>query len=159
MNYKILKPCLKGEKVKIMSSYFNEENTVEQMVLDTLCGKTANNTIAEPQADYLDSHLILQISSLKWRFVAADDLPRQHSDVLVESMVRDALIHLNPEIKAQPDRADEVLYRLRTIPLSVQSEGLGLVNPGVCRMAAGREVHALRRAHAGHADRLREPEQ
>ena len=43
-------------------------------------------------------------------------------------MVRDALIRLNSEIKARPDLADEVLYRLRTIPLSVQSEGLVRAN-------------------------------
>ncbi|HRY18723.1 MAG TPA: HsdR family type I site-specific deoxyribonuclease [Candidatus Competibacteraceae bacterium] len=109
-------------------TYFNEENTVEQLVLDTLSDKDNQWCVAEPQADYLDSHLTLQISSLKWRFVSAEELPRQHSDVLVESMVRDALIRLNPEIKAQPDRADEVLYRLRTIPLSVQSEGLVRAN-------------------------------
>ena len=109
-------------------TYFNEENTVEQLVLDTLTGRDNQWRIAEPQTDYLDSHLTLQLSSLKWRFVAAEELPRQHSDVLVESMVRDALIRLNPEIKAQPDRADEVLYRLRTIPLSVQSEGLVRAN-------------------------------
>lgn len=109
-------------------SYFNEENTVEQLVLDTLSDRDNQWCVAEPQADYLDSHLTLHISNLKWRFVAAEELPRQHSDVLVESMVRDALIRLNPEIKAQPDRADEVLYRLRTIPLSVQSEGLVRAN-------------------------------
>ena len=109
-------------------SYFNEENTVEQLVLDTLTDRDSQWCVAEPQADYLDSHLTLHISNLKWRFVAAEELPRQHSDVLVESMVRDALIRLNPEIKAQPDRADEVLYRLRTIPLSVQSEGLVRAN-------------------------------
>ncbi|MEW8029109.1 MAG: HsdR family type I site-specific deoxyribonuclease [Candidatus Thiodiazotropha sp.] len=109
-------------------TYFNEENTVEQLVLDTLSDKDNQWCVAEPQTDYLDSHLTLQISSLKWRFVAAEELPRQHSDVLVESMVREALIRLNPEIMAQPDRADEVLYRLRTIPLSVQSEGLVRAN-------------------------------
>ena len=109
-------------------TYFNEENTVEQLVLDTLTDRDNQWCIAEPQTDYFDSHLTLQISSLKWRFVPAEELPRQHSDVLVESMVRDALIRLNPEIKAQPDRADEVLYRLRTIPLSVQSEGLVRAN-------------------------------
>jgi type I restriction enzyme R subunit len=109
-------------------TYFNEENTVEQLVLDTLSNRDNQWRVAEPKADYLDSHLTLQISSLKWRFVSAEELPRQHSDVLVESMVRDALIRLNPEIKAQPDRADEVLYRLRTIPLSVQSEGLVRAN-------------------------------
>jgi type I restriction enzyme R subunit len=109
-------------------TYFNEENTVEQLVLDTLTDRDNQWCVAEPQADYLDSHLTLHISNLKWRFVSAEQLPRQHSDVLVESMVRDALIRLNPEIGAQPDRADEVLYRLRTIPLSVQSEGLVRAN-------------------------------
>jgi type I restriction enzyme R subunit len=68
---------------------FNEENTVEQMVLDTLCGGLTSNMVAE-------------------------ELPRQHSDVLVESMVSDALIRLNPEIEAQTDCADEVLYHLQT---------------------------------------------
>jgi type I restriction enzyme R subunit len=100
---------------------FNEENTVEQMVLDTLCGGVTSNMVAEELASYGG-----EIKG--WRFVAAEELPRQHSDVLVESMVRDALIRLNPEIKAQSDRADEVLYRLRTIPLSVQSEGLVRAN-------------------------------
>lgn len=82
---------------------FNEENTVERLVLDTLSGAG-------------------------WRFMAADDVPRQHGDVLVESMVREALIRLNPEIRQQPDRADEVLYRLRALPLSVQGEGLVRAN-------------------------------
>ena len=109
-------------------TYFNEENTVEQLVVDTLSDRDNQWCVDEPQTDYLYSHSTLQISSLNWRFVSADELPRQHSDVLVESMVRDALIRLNPEIKAQPDRADEVLYRLRTIPLSVQSEGLVRAN-------------------------------
>ncbi len=109
-------------------TYFNEENTVEQLVLDTLSDKDNQWCVAEPQADNLDSHRTLQVSSLKWRFVSDEELPRQHSDVLVEPMVCDALIRLNPEIKAQPDRVDEVLYRLRTIPLSVQSEGLVRAN-------------------------------
>ena len=109
-------------------TYFNEENTVEQLVLDTLTDKDSQWCVAEPQADYLNSRLTPQILNLKWHFVPAEELPRQHSDVLVESMVRDALIRLNPEIKAQPDRVDEVLYRLRTIPLSVQSEGLVRAN-------------------------------
>ncbi len=91
------------------------------MFLDTLCGCVTSNMVAEELASYGG-----EIKG--WRFVAAEELPRQHSDVLVESMVHDALIRLNPEIKAQPDRADEVLYRLRTIPLSVQSEGLVRAN-------------------------------
>jgi len=96
---------------------FNEENTVEQMVLDTLCGRAAGGRVAEGTVPYGEE-------VRTWKFVAADDVPRQHTEVFVESWVRDALIRLNPEIKENPDRADEVLYRLRTIPLSVQSEGV-----------------------------------
>ena len=102
-------------------SSFNEENTVEQMVLDALSDSVSKNWAAEAPELYGSK-------TKAWRFVPAEALPRQHSDVLVESMMRDALIRLNPEIKAQPDRADEVLYRLRTIPLSVQSEGLARAN-------------------------------
>jgi type I restriction enzyme, R subunit len=97
---------------------FNEENSVEQMVLDTLCDGATLNMAAETPTGYGDK-------PAAWRIVAADALPRQHSDMLVESMVRDSLIRLNPDIEAQPDRADEVLYRLRTIPLFAQREKAG----------------------------------
>lgn len=107
---------------------FNEENTVEQLVLDTLTDADKQWSTAEPEADFLSSHLALQTTAIRWRFVPADSLPRQHSEVMVESLLREALIRLNPEIEAQPERADEVLYRLRTIPLSVQSEGLVRAN-------------------------------
>jgi len=78
---------------------FNEANTVEQMILDACQG-------------------------LGWKFVPGPQLPRQATDVFVESQLRDALIRLNPEIAAQPDRADEVIYKLRAIPLAVQHDGL-----------------------------------
>jgi len=42
--------------------------------------------------------------------------------------VRETLIRLNPEIAKDPDRADEVLYKLRAIPLSVQADGLVRAN-------------------------------
>lgn len=100
---------------------FNEETTVEQMILDTLCGRVSGTMVAEERPRYGG-----EIQG--WRYVPAEQLPRQQSDVLVESMVRETLIRLNPEIKAQPDRADEVIYRLRTIPLSVKSEGLVRAN-------------------------------
>jgi len=44
--------------------------------------------------------------------------------VFIEAYLREALIRLNPEIAAQPERADEVLYKLRAIVLSVRSDGL-----------------------------------
>ncbi len=100
---------------------FNEENTVEQMALDTLRGSVSESRMVEEHACYGG-----EIKS--WRFLLAKELPREYSDVLVESMVRDALIRLNPEIDAQPDRADERIHRLWTIPPSVQSEDLVRAN-------------------------------
>jgi hypothetical protein len=52
--------------------------------------------------------------------VPAVELPRQIGDVMVEPWVRETLNRLNPEIAAQPDRADEVIYNLRACILSVQ---------------------------------------
>ena len=59
-----------------------------------------------------------------WRYVPADQLPRKHSDVLVESMVKEALIRLNPAIAEEPSRADEVLQQIRAIILSVEPHSL-----------------------------------
>ncbi|MCD6391909.1 MAG: type I restriction endonuclease subunit R [Planctomycetes bacterium] len=99
---------------------FNEENTVEQMVLDTLCKRLTGPMVAESPAFYgIPKH---------WTYVAAESLNRKYSDVFVEEKVRNALIRLNPEIKAQPDRAEEVLYRLRAIVMSVHGEGLVRAN-------------------------------
>ena len=78
---------------------FNEDNTIEKMVISTL---TKNG----------------------WNFISADDLPRDLSDVMVEPMVKEALIRLNPEIAEEPSRADEVIYKLRAIILSVQHHNL-----------------------------------
>jgi len=78
---------------------FTEANTVEQMVLDASV-------------------------ALGWRFVPAPTLMRQPSDVFVESSLRQALIKLNLEIADQPDRANEVIYKLRANLLTVQNDGL-----------------------------------
>ncbi len=78
---------------------FNEDNTIEQMVITTL----KNNG---------------------WKYIPAEDLPRDYSDVMVEPMVKDALIRLNPEIAADPSRADEVIYKLRTMMMHFSADNL-----------------------------------
>ncbi len=82
-----------------MATIFNEDNTIEQMILSTLQGNG-------------------------WKYIPAEELPRMHSDVLVEPMVKEALIRLNPEIAEDPSRADEIIYKLRTVILSVQPHNL-----------------------------------
>lgn len=59
-----------------------------------------------------------------WTYMPADGLPRAYSDVLVEPMIKQALIRLNPEIAEEPSRADEVIYKLRTVILTVQPHNL-----------------------------------
>ncbi|MFJ3684137.1 type I restriction endonuclease subunit R [Pseudomonas sp. NPDC090208] len=101
---------------------FNESNTVEAYVRDLLAGpvKVAPaNSVQEPQTSYGPSP-----KGIGWRYAAPTEVPRQIQEVLVEPWLREALIRLNPEITAQPDRADEVLYKLRAIVLSVRSDGL-----------------------------------
>ena len=75
---------------------FNEDNTIEQMLLTTL-------------------------QENGWKYIHPDNLGRAYDDVMVESMVKDALIRLNPEIAAEPSRADEVIQKLRTLTLSTQA--------------------------------------
>ncbi|KAF6616171.1 HsdR family type I site-specific deoxyribonuclease [Paenibacillus polymyxa] len=78
---------------------FNEDNTIEQLVITTL-------------------------KSNGWKYVSSEELQREYSDVMVETMVKEALIRLNPEIAEEPSRADEVIYKLRTLILTVQPHNL-----------------------------------
>jgi len=76
---------------------FNEDNTTEQMIISTL-------------------------KKNGWEYISADDLDREENDVMVESMVREALIRLNPEIAEDGSRADEIIYKLRTLSLNKSTE-------------------------------------
>lgn len=101
---------------------FNESNTVEAYIRDLLAGplrKASSQAVHEPLAVYGPSS-----NGVGWTYVAPSQVPRQTHEVLVEPWLRDSLIRLNPEIAAQPDLADEVLYKLRAIVLSVRSDGL-----------------------------------
>ena len=105
-------------------SSFNEGNTVEAFVRDLLCGSITHYTAVGPG---LARHSG-KVSGLGWHFLAARDLFRQPHEVLVENQLREALIRLNPEIAAEPDRAEDVIYRLRAIVLSVRTDGLVKAN-------------------------------
>lgn len=99
---------------------FTEASTVESLVRDLLCGGVTHHTAVGAGMARRTGRL----SGLGWHFAAAGSVPRMPHEIFVESWVRDALIRLNPEIAAVPDRADEVLYKLRAIVLAVRSDGL-----------------------------------
>lgn len=61
------------------------------------------------------------LTSVDVQFVPGGALPRATSDVMLEGLVREALIRLNPEIEADPRLADEVIYELRAIVLSARN--------------------------------------
>ena len=99
---------------------FNEINSVENFVIKTMTGVNLNetSTLHEPMPSY----------GAQWIYTPASELPREITEVLIETELKQALIKLNPEIKAQPERADEVIYKLRSILLSVNSTGLVRAN-------------------------------
>ena len=103
---------------------FNESNTVEAFLRDIFCGGVTHHTAVGPGLARRHGAL----SGLGWHYLSPQHLPRQVHEVLVEDHLREALVRLNPEIADQPDRADEVLYRLRAILLGVQTDGLVKAN-------------------------------
>ena len=100
---------------------FNEANAVENLIRDLLSGGTPFHGGTPPAGL---AQRAGRLAGLGWHFVPCDRLPRRVTEVFVESYLRDALMRLNPDIAAQPGRADEVLYRLRAVVLSVRSDGL-----------------------------------
>lgn len=87
------------------------------------------NTVRDGLRDHLKQN--------GWTYVPAATLPRSDRDVVVETYLKTALIRLNPEIARQPERADEVIYRLRTILLAVQGEGLVRANERFAEILCG----------------------
>ena len=121
---------------------FTESNTVEQMILDAAVslGKASPSKIGEKAPKDWHGDRSSTAPSPKWDFVDPLKIPRQPSDVLVEPWLRQALINLNPEIAAQPDRADEVIYALRAILLAVGADGLVRANENFTQWLRGEKT-------------------
>lgn len=99
---------------------FTEASTVENLIRDLLCGGVTHYTAVGTGLARRNG----KVSGLGWHYLAPSTIARQPHEVFVEDWIREALIRLNPEIAAVPDRADEVLYKLRAIVLTVRSDGL-----------------------------------
>lgn len=98
---------------------FNELNSVEHYIIHQLSGINLNtNDLADDQTTY----------GQNWQYRSATELNRSINEVLVESVLKEALIRINPEIQANPALADEVIYKLRAILLTVNQVGLVRAN-------------------------------
>lgn len=98
---------------------FNELNSVEHYIVHQLSGVNLNkDEAAEPEEAY----------GKFWKYKSAKELTRSVNEVLLEKDLKDALQRLNPEIKARPEFADEVIYKLRAIIIAVNETGLVRAN-------------------------------
>lgn len=111
-----------------MSNYFTEANTVRDFIRDELSGASSTRTVRDAHGSYVTGALAVATAEVGWTFVPGRQLARLESDVLIEREVIGALQRLNSEIAEYPDRADEVIYRLRAIIQTVRDSGLVRAN-------------------------------
>lgn len=98
---------------------FNELNSVEYYIIKQLTGLNLNSgTVSEPNPEY----------GIRWEYRSSEQLNRTVNEVMLEKDLKEALIRLNPEISDNPDLADEVIYKLRAILISVNQVGLVRAN-------------------------------
>lgn len=103
---------------------FNEQNTVEHFIIHQLTGVNLNaiqgNVVREESVPYE--------SEVKWKYIQADLLQRDITEVLLEKDLKDSLCRLNPVIASNPDKAEEVIHKLRAILITVNNVGLVRAN-------------------------------
>ncbi|MBD0831825.1 type I restriction endonuclease subunit R [Aestuariibaculum sediminum] len=98
---------------------FNEQNSVENYIIKQLTGVNLNTQqVSEDTTTY----------NGLWKYKSPQDLQRNVNEVLLETELKAALVRLNPEINSNPDLADEVIYKLRAILISVHQVGLVRAN-------------------------------
>jgi len=76
------------------------------------------------EGNAVEEFVLTRMTKLGWAYLHGPSLARSTSDVLLESVLVGALVRLNPDIAAQPDRADEVIYKLRAAIVGVIGGGL-----------------------------------
>ena len=104
---------LEAIRSRLAASGLPQHAVVRSLGISQLCGGITHHTAVGPGQ-----------SSGGWHYLSHQNLPRQPEEALVEDHLNEALIRLNPTIAAQPDRVDDVLYRLRAIIMGVRSDGL-----------------------------------
>lgn len=99
---------------------FTELNSVEHYIIHQMSGVNLNQSthVEQPKKAY----------GAAWIYKSPEELNRGVNEVLLESELKSSLIKLNPEISARPELADEVIYKLRAILISVNQIGLVKAN-------------------------------
>lgn len=76
------------------------------------------------EANAVEELVLHRMVANGWTYAHGPTLARATTDVLLEPVLREALIRLNSDIAADPDHADEVVYKLRGVILGVAGDGL-----------------------------------
>lgn len=103
---------------------FNEQNSVEHFIINQLTDVNLNAV----QANVVTEGAVEYGNTLKWKYASDNLLARDITDVLIEKELRAALCRLNPDIASNPDRADDVVRKLRAILITVNNVGLVRAN-------------------------------
>jgi type I restriction enzyme R subunit len=111
---------------------FTELNSVEHYIIHQLSGINLNQPghVAEVNEGY----------GTYWKYQSASTLNRGVNEILVEPELHEALIRLNPEIAIKSERADEVIYKLRAILISVSHSGLVRANEEFAKWLTGEKT-------------------
>lgn len=110
---------------------FNELNAVENYIIHQLSGVNLNAAgVYESREGY----------GAFWKYQTAQDLNRSVNEVLLEQSLTEALIRLNPEIAAKNELAEEVIYKLRAILISVNQVGLVKANEEFFKWLTGEKT-------------------
>ena len=62
--------------------------------------------------------LVQVLADVGWTHVPGHELERDAASPFIESDLIDALVRFNPLIAESPERAQEIMRRLRTLPLT-----------------------------------------
>ncbi|SFQ06098.1 type I restriction enzyme, R subunit [Nitrosomonas cryotolerans] len=111
---------------------FTELNSVEHYIIHQVSGVNLNqNLISEPPKKPYGAG---------WQYQSSEQLGRGVNEVMVEAEVKAALLRLNPEISQKPELADEVIYKLRSILISVNQIGLVKANEEFFKWLTGEKT-------------------
>ena len=72
------------------------------------------------EANTIQEYILKILQNMDWEYISPESIQRKETDILLEETLKQKLQDLNPEIKEQPERADEVIYHLDKIIHSAQ---------------------------------------
>ena len=124
-------------------SIFNELNSVEHFIIHQLAGVNLNQV----KNGLAKSEPVSYGEDPAWKYIQPDLLQREIADVLLEKELKESLVRLNPDLKNSPDRADEVIHKLRAILLSVGNVGLVRANEEFSKWLRGEVSMPLGKNH------------